>query len=66
MQDAEALVWSNEVIDIYSNSWGPADDGRTVDGPGPLTEMALATSIREVRVWPYVFAITNFACVVLF
>ena len=24
-------------IHIYSASWGPDDDGRTVDGPGPLT-----------------------------
>ena len=28
-------------IDIYSASWGPDDDGRTVDGPGPLTRQAL-------------------------
>jgi hypothetical protein len=27
--------------DIYSASWGPDDDGRTVDGPGPLTRRAL-------------------------
>ena len=24
-------------VHIYSASWGPDDDGRTVDGPGPLT-----------------------------
>ncbi len=29
------------LTDIYSASWGPDDDGRTVDGPGPLTRRAL-------------------------
>ena len=27
-------------VHIYSASWGPDDDGRTVDGPGPLTRGA--------------------------
>ena len=27
-------------VHIYSASWGPDDDGRTVDGPGPLTRWA--------------------------
>ena len=40
MDQAEALNWQNSVIDIYSNSWGPSDDGMTVSGPGPLAEMA--------------------------
>ena len=49
MDEAEALNWQNYVVDIYSNSWGPNDDGMTVSGPGPLAEMALETSIREVQ-----------------
>ena len=35
--EADALSFENDDIDIYSNSWGPADDGQTVSGPGPLT-----------------------------
>ena len=35
--EADALSFENDDIDIYSNSWGPADDGETLSGPGPLT-----------------------------
>ncbi len=34
-------------LDIYSASWGPDDDGRTVDGPGPLTRRALGKTYSE-------------------
>ena len=36
-------------IDIYSNSWGPTDNGVLIDGPGPLTRAVLETGVREVR-----------------
>ena len=36
-------------IDIYSASWGPDDDGKTVDGPGTLTLDALKSGILEGR-----------------
>ena len=48
MDEAEALAWRNDVIDIYSNSWGPTDDGIEVFGPGDLLQMALETSVEEV------------------
>ncbi len=35
--EADALTFENDDIDIYSNSWGPSDDGSTLSGPGPLT-----------------------------
>jgi len=35
--EAEALSYESDEIDIYTNSWGPADDGQTLLGPGPLT-----------------------------
>ena len=35
--EADALSFENDDIDIYSNSWGPADDGSTLEAPGPLT-----------------------------
>lgn len=34
--EAQALAFNPHHIDIYSASWGPEDDGKTVDGPGPL------------------------------
>ena len=49
MDEAEALAWRSDVVDIYSNSWGPEDDGRTVMGPGEVTQMAMETAIREVN-----------------
>ena len=32
--EARALSLNPNHIDIYSASWGPEDDGKTVDGPG--------------------------------
>ena len=47
--EANALTRSNGLIDIYSNSWGPADDGRRLEGPGPLTESALQSGVANGR-----------------
>ena len=38
--EAGSLSFAPDVIDIYSSSWGPDDDGKTVDGPGPLARKA--------------------------
>ena len=48
--EAEAFmvgVMSGDV-DIMSASWGPNDDGQTVEGPGTLASQALEKGIREV------------------
>lgn len=37
------------VVDIYSCSWGPADDGSTMIEPGPLAEEALALYAGQQR-----------------
>jgi len=34
--EANALSHLNDDIDIYSNSWGPSDNGNTLSAPGPL------------------------------
>ena len=34
--EARALSLNPNHIDIYSASWGPEDDGKTVDGPGRI------------------------------
>lgn len=47
--EAKALSIRPDYIDIYSSSWGPKDDGRTVDGPGPLTRRAIEQGIRKGR-----------------
>lgn len=36
-------------IDIYSASWGPEDDGKTVDGPGRLALRAFIDGIKKGR-----------------
>jgi len=48
IQEARALSHLNDIVDVYSNSWGPPDHGDTVAGPGPLTQMALERATREV------------------
>ena len=48
MTEAEALSYANDIIDIYSNGWGPYDSGDVVEGPGRLTQMALRNSVTQV------------------
>ena len=45
-QEAAALAFHLQNIDIYSNSWGPSDDGFTLEAPGPLTQAAIAAATR--------------------
>ena len=51
---------------IFSNSWGPTDDGQTLEGPGPLTLAALADGVQNGRNGLgsiYVWAVGNGASV---
>lgn len=45
----DALTRNNDVIDIYSNSWGPYDGGYLLDGPSPVVLAAIASGISEGR-----------------
>lgn len=47
--EAQSLSWNPQHIHIYSASWGPEDDGQTVDGPGPLTKKAFYEGITFGR-----------------
>lgn len=47
--EAMALSHQSDQIAIYSNSWGPADDGRTMEGPGRVTLLAMEQSITRGR-----------------
>ncbi len=48
-QEAEAIIWKKDLIQVKSNSWGPSDSGRTLDGPGPLTLAALEYATSSGR-----------------
>jgi len=48
-KEADALSHENQIMDIYSNSWGPSDDGRTLAGPGPLTVAAFEDDVANGR-----------------
>ncbi|KAI9206671.1 the Pro protein Convertase Furin [Polychytrium aggregatum] len=47
--EAKALNYRWERNDIYSSSWGPADDGSSLDGPGRFAQAALESGIRNGR-----------------
>lgn len=46
--EAESLSLNPQYIDIYSASWGPSDDGQTVEGPGTLATAAFLNGITKV------------------
>lgn len=48
MVEAKSLSLHPQHIDIYSASWGPDDDGKTVDGPASLARQAFENGIRMV------------------
>ncbi|CAH1107633.1 unnamed protein product [Psylliodes chrysocephalus] len=47
--EGTALSYAQNLVDIYSASWGPNDDGKTVDGPGRLAREAIERGIKEGR-----------------
>ena len=50
MNEASSLTFENDIVDIYSNSWGPFDNGAIVQGPGELTRLALQSGADNVRI----------------
>lgn len=50
--EAQALSLQPQYIHIYSASWGPEDDGRTVDGPGVLAAAAFHRGVVQVNPAP--------------
>uniref|UniRef100_A0A4X1VP26 Proprotein convertase subtilisin/kexin type 4 n=2 Tax=Sus scrofa TaxID=9823 RepID=A0A4X1VP26_PIG len=47
--EAQSLSLQPQHIHIYSASWGPEDDGRTVEGPGILTREAFRRGVTKGR-----------------
>jgi subtilisin-like proprotein convertase family protein len=48
-EEAAALAYHRDKIAIYSNSWGPEDEGTRLEGPGPLTIAAIRDSVLNGR-----------------
>ena len=49
IQEAKALGYKSSVIQVYSNSWGPLDDGIVVDGPGILVQRTFEIGASKVK-----------------
>lgn len=47
--EAEAMNWRNDLIQVKNNSWGPSDGGGTLEKPGPLVEAAFTDSVQTGR-----------------
>lgn len=43
-QEASALAYNSDNNHIYSNSWGPEDDGMTMEAPGALARNSMAST----------------------
>jgi hypothetical protein len=59
MDEAAALSWKNDAIDIYSNSWGPSDSGTVIDGPGYLSHRALKKELKQYVSMAYIHRPAN-------
>lgn len=61
--EASSISHMPQVIDIYSASWGPTDDGKTVDGPRELTLQAMADGVNKVpKLMQSCLKATEFSC----
>ena len=46
----ESIALSQSQMDIFSNSWGPVDNGALVEHPGALASKALEIGVTKVCV----------------
>ncbi|XP_076847862.1 furin (paired basic amino acid cleaving enzyme) b isoform X2 [Brachyhypopomus gauderio] len=49
MVEAQSLSLNAQHIHIFSASWGPEDDGKTVDGPAKMAKEAFLQGVTEGR-----------------
>ncbi|XP_046890418.1 furin (paired basic amino acid cleaving enzyme) b isoform X2 [Hypomesus transpacificus] len=47
--EAHSLSMNSQHVHVYSASWGPEDDGKTVDGPAKLAKEAFLRGVTEGR-----------------
>jgi kexin len=62
IDEAESVIYGFQENDIYSCSWGPPDDGKTMEAPGILIKRAMLKAVQEGRGGKgtiYVFAAGN-------
>uniref|UniRef100_A0A2I2Z2B7 Neuroendocrine convertase 1 n=1 Tax=Gorilla gorilla gorilla TaxID=9595 RepID=A0A2I2Z2B7_GORGO len=45
--EASSIGFNPGHVDIYSASWGPNDDGKTVEGPGRLAQKAFEYGVKQ-------------------
>lgn len=57
--EANSMGHEPNKIHIYSASWGPTDDGKTVDGPRNATMRAIVQGVNEVSTQ------SSFSCFIL-
>lgn len=60
--EAASIIHGYQKNQIYSCSWGPPDDGRTMEAPGVLIKRAMVTGVQKGRDGKgsiYVFAAGN-------
>lgn len=51
-QEAQAIATGAPLVDVYSASWGPPDDGRRLEGPGWLSSTVLRASVLGNPLYP--------------
>jgi kexin len=49
VDEAAAINFAYQTNDIYSCSWGPIDDGATMDAPGILIKRAMVNGVQKGR-----------------
>ncbi|KAF2118229.1 KEX1 protease precursor [Lophiotrema nucula] len=62
IDEALAIAYESDKNDIFSCSWGPPDDGKTMQAPGILIEQAMVKAVQQGRGGRgsiYVFAAGN-------
>uniref|UniRef100_A0A915ICW7 Peptidase S8/S53 domain-containing protein n=1 Tax=Romanomermis culicivorax TaxID=13658 RepID=A0A915ICW7_ROMCU len=47
--EAASLSHNKQHVDIYSASWGPDDDGKSLDGPAKLASLAFKQGVEQGR-----------------
>lgn len=61
-EEAQAMMYGLNVNDIYSCSWGPSDNGKSMDAPDKIVKAAMLKGIQDGRNGKgalYVFASGN-------
>lgn len=48
-EEAAAMIYGLDVNDIYSCSWGPTDDGRTLSAPELIVKKAMVKGVQKGR-----------------